>query len=58
MIDPDYQLCLRLAAEAATDPRTVRKVMEGKLTSAKSEKCVREAAKRLGIKLPPQKPKS
>lgn len=40
-----------LAVEARRDPRTVRRVIDGRGRGL-ADLCVREAAKRLGIELP------
>jgi hypothetical protein len=42
-----------LAVEARRDPRTVRRVIDGRGRGL-ADLCVREAAAKLGIELPPQ----
>jgi hypothetical protein len=43
---------LRLAGETGADPRTVTRVVEGKRTLGAIAQSIREAAQRLGIRLP------
>ena len=50
----ERRLCLKVAALASVDPRTVAKVYEGLRTLPALEQAIRDAAQELGLPQPPE----